>query len=109
MRNLLTRVPKSAEALVATTVRTIFQQPSAAEVHAQHARVVEQLEARFPEAAAMLVEAAPEVLAFTAFPVAHWRQIWSNNRRVRGWRGTCRRRWRLWSKPVSRWCPTPQP
>ena len=79
MRNLLTRVPKSAEALMATTVRTIFQQPSAAEVHAQHARVVEQLEARFPEAAAMLAEAAPEVLAFTAFPVAHWRQIWSNN------------------------------
>ena len=27
----------------------------------------------------MLAEAAPEVLAFTAFPVAHWRQIWSNN------------------------------
>ena len=79
MRNLLTRVPKSAEALVATTVRTIFQQPSAAEVHAQHARVVEQLEARFPEAAAMLAEAGPEVLAFTAFPVGHWRQIWSNN------------------------------
>ena len=48
MRNLLTRVPKSAEALVATTVRTIFQQPSAEAVHAQHARVVEQLEARFP-------------------------------------------------------------
>ena len=43
MRNLLTRVPKSAEALVATTVRTIYQQPSASEVHAQHARVVEQL------------------------------------------------------------------
>ena len=79
MRNLLTRVPKSAEALVATTVRTIFQQPSAAEVHAQHARVVGQLEERFPEAAAMLAEAAPEVLAFTACPLAHWRQVWSNN------------------------------
>ena len=46
MRNLLTRVPKSAEALVATTVRTIFQQPSAEAVHAQHARVVEQLDDR---------------------------------------------------------------
>ena len=79
MRNLLTRVPKSAEALVATTVRTIFQQPSAEAVHAQHARVVEQLEARFPAAAAMLAEAAPEVLAFTACPVAHWKQVWSNN------------------------------
>ena len=79
MRNLLTRAPKSAEALVATTVRTICQQPSAEAVHAQHARVVEQLEDRFPEAAAMLDEAAPEVLAFTACPVAHWKQVWSNN------------------------------
>ena len=78
MRNLLTRVPKSAEGLVATTVRTIFQQPSAEAVHAQHARVAEQLDARFPEAAAMLAE-APEVLAFTACPVAHWKQVWSNN------------------------------
>ena len=47
MRNLVTRVPKSAERLVATTVRTIFRQPSAAEVHAQHARVVGQLEERW--------------------------------------------------------------
>ena len=78
MRNLLTRVPKSAEGLVATTVRTIFQQPSAEAVHAQHARVVEQLDDRFPAAAAMLAE-APEVLAFTACPVAHWKQVWSNN------------------------------
>ena len=79
MRNLLTRVPKSAGKLVATTVRTIFEQPSAAEVHAQHARVVEQLAERFPEAAALLAEAGPELLAFTAFPVQHWRQVWSNN------------------------------
>ena len=64
---------------MATTVRTIFQQPSAEAVHAQHARVVEQLEARFPDAAAMLDEAAPEVLAFTACPVAHWKQVSSNN------------------------------
>ena len=78
-QTMLTRLPKSVEALVATTVRTIFQQPSAEAVHAQHARVVEQLDARFPEAAAMLAEAAPEVLAFTACPLAHWKQVWSNN------------------------------
>ncbi len=79
MRNLLTRVPKSAEKLVATTVRTIYEQSSAAEVQAQHARVVEQLAERFPEAAALLADAGPEILAFTAFPVVHWRQVWSNN------------------------------
>ena len=54
-----------AEAPVATTVRTIFQQPSAEAVHAQHARVVEQLEERFPEAAVMLAEAATALAAGT--------------------------------------------
>ena len=35
MRNLLTRVPKSAQALVATLVRTIFAQPDAEQTWAQ--------------------------------------------------------------------------
>ena len=79
MRNLLTRVPKSAQGFVATMVRTIFAQPDAATVHEQHARIVDQLEARFPEAAALLAEAGPDLLAFTGFPKEHWRQLWSNN------------------------------
>jgi putative transposase len=79
MRNLLTRVPKSAQSMVATLVRTIFEQPDAASVWAQHARVVDQLTERFPDAAAHLAEAATDVLAFTGFPKEHWRQIWSNN------------------------------
>jgi len=79
LRNLLTKVPKSAQAMVATLVRTIFAQPDAASVWAQHARVVEQLDEKFPDAAAHLAEAAADVLAFTAFPKEHWRQIWSNN------------------------------
>jgi transposase-like protein len=79
LRNLLTKVPKSAQAMVATLVRTIFAQPDAASVWAQHARVVEQLEERFPDAATHLADAATDVLAFTAFPKEHWRQIWSNN------------------------------
>lgn len=79
MRNLLTKVPKSAQDFVASMVRSIFVQPSAEEVWAQHGRVVEQLEARFPEAAEMLADAAEDILAFTAFPKSMWRQIWSNN------------------------------
>ena len=79
MRNLLTRVPKSAQSFVATMVRTIFAQPDADMVRDQHRRIVDQLEARFPEAAALLDEAAPDLLAFTAFPKEHWRQLWSNN------------------------------
>ncbi len=79
MRNLLTRVPKSAQSFVATMVRTIFAQPDAATVREQHARIVAQLEQRFPDAAALLDEAGPELLAFTGFPKEHWRQLWSNN------------------------------
>ncbi len=37
MRNLLARVPKAAQPFVATLVRSIFAQPSAVEVRAQHA------------------------------------------------------------------------
>ena len=79
MTNLLTRVPKQAQPAVATLVRTIYQQPSSEEVHAQHGRVVAQLKERFPEAALLLEEAGPDILAFATFPVAHWRQVWSNN------------------------------
>ena len=79
MKNLLCRVPRSAQPFVATLVRTIFAQPSAEEVQAQLGRVIMQLEDRFPEVARMLEEAGPDITAFSSFPVEHWRQIWSNN------------------------------
>ena len=78
-RNLLTRVPKSAQPWVSTLVRTIFEQPDADSVKAQHAQVVQALEVKLPGAAAHLDEARDDILAFTAFPHAVWRQIWSNN------------------------------
>jgi putative transposase len=79
IRNLLCRVPKSAQGLVATLVRSIFAQPDAASTLTQHARIVDQLAERFPQAAALLADAAGELLAFTGFPKEHWRQVWSNN------------------------------
>jgi putative transposase len=60
-------------------VRTIFEQPDAASVRAQHAQVVAALEAKLPAAAAHLDAARDDILAFTAFPREVWRQIWSNN------------------------------
>lgn len=79
MRNLLNKVPKRAQGLVGTLVRSIFAQPTSKEVWAQHERVVAELGHRFPAAAEMLGDAAEDVLAFTAFPQSVWRQIWSNN------------------------------
>ena len=79
MRNLLTKVPKNSQGLVATLVRSIFAQPTNKEVWAQYERVCEELERRFPQAAEILQNASEDILAFTTFPQSVWRQIWSNN------------------------------
>src|SRR5439155_19837352 len=34
---------------------------------------------QFPQVEAMLREAAEDLLAFTAFPVSHWKKVWSTN------------------------------
>ena len=79
MANLLTRVPKRSQPGVAAMVRTIYQQRSPEEVHAQTDRVIAQLQDHFPQASQVLADAAPDILAFTAFPVSHWQKLWSNN------------------------------
>lgn len=79
LRNLLTRVPKSAQPHVATQVRTIFDQADTDAVRAQYDRVVDALGVKYPDAAAHLDDARDELLAFTAYPHEIWRQIWSNN------------------------------
>ena len=70
MTNLLTRVPRRVQPWMATMVRTIYQQPSPDEVHAQLDRVTDQLGDRFPQVASLLDEAGPDILAFSSFPVA---------------------------------------
>lgn len=79
MTNLLARVPKAAQQAVATLVRSVFAQPDADSTHAQFDQVLHHLEDRFPEAAELLADAREELLAFSAFPKAVWRQVWSNN------------------------------
>ena len=79
MRNLLTRVPKSAQAMVATLVRTIFAQPDA-ELGVGPARPRRRPARRtVPGRRRAARRGRPDVLAFTAFPKEHWKQIWSNN------------------------------
>jgi putative transposase len=79
LRNLLSKVPKTAQPWVATHVRTIFDQPDTDSVRAQYARAVTAIAERFPAAAEHLHDAREELLAFTTFPREVWRQIWSNN------------------------------
>ncbi len=79
LRNVLAQVPKGSAEMVAAAIRTIFEQPDAAAVHAQFRHVVDALAARFPVAAEHLEAAREDLLAFTAFPPAHWKKIWSTN------------------------------
>jgi transposase-like protein len=65
--------------MVAAAIRTIFAQPDATHVHEQLEAIAAMLGRQFPKVEVMLREAAPELLAFTAFPVAHWKKVWSTN------------------------------
>ena len=79
LRNCLALVPKSAGAMVAATIRTVFAQPDPASAREQWRRVADGLRPRYPRLADLLDGAEADVLAYLAFPPAHWRQIWSNN------------------------------
>jgi transposase-like protein len=79
MRNVLAKVPKASVQMVAAAIRTIFAQPDAAHVRSQLDEIARMLEIQFPDVAAMLRDAGEDLLAFTAFPIAHWRKIWSTN------------------------------
>ena len=41
--------------------------------------MTDQLQDRFPQVASLLDGAGPDILAFSSFPVPHWKKLWSNN------------------------------
>jgi transposase-like protein len=79
MRNVLARVPRGSQEMVAAAIRTVFAQPDAAAVADQLDSIAGKLGRQFPAVELMLREAATDVCAFTAFPNAHWKKIWSTN------------------------------
>jgi putative transposase len=79
LRNALALVPKSVQHMVAATIRTVFVQPTAEAARIQWRQVADGFRPRFPRLAALLDQAEADVLAYLAFPPAHWRQLWSTN------------------------------
>ena len=79
LRNVLAKVPKGSQEMVAAAIRTIFAQPDAAAVSEQLDSIADKLGRQFPAVEAMLREAETDICAFAAFPTAHWRKIWSTN------------------------------
>jgi putative transposase len=79
MRNLLATVPQSAREAIAAIVRTIFAQPDHASALAQLRKVADGFRSRFSKAAALLEEAAEDILAYRHLPMEHQRQLHSTN------------------------------
>jgi putative transposase len=79
LRNVLAQVPKGSAEMVAAAVRTIFAQPDAAHVREQLGVIAGMLGRQSVKVESMLRDAAEDLLAFTSFPPAHWKKIWSTN------------------------------
>ncbi|GAA5650130.1 IS256 family transposase IS1245 [Geodermatophilus obscurus DSM 43160] len=79
MRDVLAGVPKGNAEMVAAAIGTVFAQPDAEHVHSQLSVIAGMLGRQFAQVEAMLRDAAEDLLAFTSFPVWHWKKIWSTN------------------------------
>lgn len=78
-RNAQDLVARSARSMVASAIRSIFEQPDEATAQAQLGRVVDGLRPRFPGVAELLATAEADLLAHFTFPETHRRQIRSTN------------------------------
>ncbi|MDJ0401795.1 IS256 family transposase [Rhodococcus rhodochrous] len=79
MRNIRASVAAKHVPPVMAAVKTIFAHTDPVEVAAQWDQVTDTFSGSFPKVAALMEAAKHDVLAFTAFPKAHWQKIWSNN------------------------------
>jgi transposase-like protein len=79
MRNALAKVPRAKAAMVAAMIKTIFVQPDADHIARHLDEVATVLAPQFPDVADQLRDAAPDLLAFSSFPITHWQKIWSTN------------------------------
>ncbi len=80
MVNLSSKAPKASWPMIATLVRSIFEQPDRDATWSQLGDVVSKLtEAGFCDVALYVLDAADDILAFSAFPSEHWPKIRSNN------------------------------
>jgi transposase-like protein len=77
--NLMAACPKASWPGVRAMLHSVYDQPDADSVHAQYDRLIATVADKLPKVADHLEAARADVLAFTAFPKALWRQIWSNN------------------------------
>jgi putative transposase len=78
-RNAQDLVPRAARSMIASAIRSVFEQPDEASAHEQCDRVIDSLRPRFGAVADLLADAEADLLAHFTFPETHRRQIRSTN------------------------------
>jgi transposase-like protein len=78
-RNAQDLVPRHARSMVASAIRSIFEQPDERSAREQSGRVIDSIRVQFPAVAELLTDAEPDLLAHFTFPDTHRRQIRSTN------------------------------
>ena len=79
MRDCLGHARKDQHGLLAALIRPIFNADSLAQARDRLSEAVAHLDGRLPKLVAMLEDAETDILAFYAFPAAHWRKLRSTN------------------------------
>jgi transposase-like protein len=78
-RNAQDLVPRSARSMVASAIRSVFEQPDGASAREQLDRVIDGMAKPYPRVAELLTAAEPDLLTHFAFPEAHRARIRSTN------------------------------
>jgi putative transposase len=79
LRDCLGHARKDQHGLLAALIRPIFNADSIDQARDRLSEAVAHLDGRMPKVAALLEDAEPDILAFYAFPPAHWRKLRSTN------------------------------
>lgn len=78
-RNAQELVPRSARSMIASAIRSVFEQPDARSAREQLDRVIDGMPAGYAKVAELLADAEPDLLSHFAFPETHRSRIRSTN------------------------------
>jgi putative transposase len=79
LRDCLGHARRDQHGLLAALIRPIFQADSGGQARQRLSEAIAALKERLPKVAQMLADAEEDILAFYAFPAAHWSKLRSTN------------------------------
>lgn len=78
-RNVTSRLPRKAQGRSSALLRSVTAQTGPEAAWEQYDRVADRLIHEHPQLSDLLDDAREEALAYTSFPLEHWRKIRTNN------------------------------